>query len=185
MKRLCLLYKIIKYKTTRCLFDLISHTCHFLNTRNQHLISQIFCRTISFSNSFLPHSIREWNNLNHDTTKIDCYPSFRNTLLKSMRPVPNRFFDACDLLDLKLLTRLRVGLSHLHEHKFIHGFNDVINPLCLCNTEVESVSHYYLRCPNYINQRSDLMNELSNLDPSILLLNHNTLTTLLLFGNNS
>ena len=29
------------------------------------------------------------------------------------------------------------------------------------------------------------MNELSNLDPSILQLNHNTLTTLLLFGNNS
>ena len=29
------------------------------------------------------------------------------------------------------------------------------------------------------------MNELSNLDPSILQLNHNTLTTLLLFGNKS
>ena len=79
-KRLCLLYKIIKHKTPSYLFHLIPHTRHFLNTLNQHLIPQIFCRTISFSNSFFPHSIREWNKLNPTTTDIDSYPRFRNTI---------------------------------------------------------------------------------------------------------
>ena len=31
---------------------------------------------------------------------------------------------------IKLLTRLRVGFSHLKEHKFQRNFVDAINPLC-------------------------------------------------------
>mgnify|MGYP001793457675 FL=1 len=49
-------------------------------------------------------------------------------LLKSIRPVPNYIFDACDPLGVQLLTRLRVGLSHLRDHKFKHNFNDTIDP---------------------------------------------------------
>ena len=38
--------------------------------------------------------------------------------------MPSSLFDACDPLGIKLLTRLRVGLSHLRDHKFKHGFRD-------------------------------------------------------------
>ena len=92
-------------------------------------------------------------------------------------------FDPCDPLGVQLLTRLRVSLNHLREHKFRHGFNDVVNPFCPCNNEIESVSHYYLRCHNNSIQRLDLMNELSNLDPRILQLDSNSLTSLLLYGS--
>ena len=30
---------------------------------------------------------------------------------------------------LQLLTRLRLGLSHLREHKFKHNFQDTLNPI--------------------------------------------------------
>ena len=184
-KRLCLFYKIFKNKTPAYLFDMIPRPRHFLNTRNQHLIPQIFCRTVSFSNCFFPYSINEWNKLDSYITNIKSYSIFRNTLLKSIRPIPNSIFGIFDPLGIKLLTRLRVGLSHLQEHKFQHGFNDTINPFCTCNVEVESISHYYLRCQNYINQRYDLMNELSNIDPRILQLDSNSLISLLLYGNKS
>ena len=36
---------------------------------------------------------------------------------------------------IKLLTRLRLGLSHLRQHKFNHNFQDTINPLCPCSLE--------------------------------------------------
>ena len=38
----------------------------------------------------------------------------------------------------KLLTRLRLKFSHLNKNEFRHGFNDTINPMCACGTEVET-----------------------------------------------
>ena len=53
-----------------------------------------------------------------------------------MRPLPNSIFDIFNAYDIKLLTRLRLGLSHLNEHKFKHGFNDTINPICICGGDI-------------------------------------------------
>ena len=84
---------------------------------------------------------------------------------------------------MQLLTRIRVGLSHLRIHKFCHGFNGIVNPFCPCLMEVKSVSHFFLRFQKYIMHRNDLMNELSNLDLNFLQLDPNSLTNLLLYGN--
>ena len=52
---------------------------------------------------------------------------------------------------------LRVNLSHLREHKFHHNFLDTLNPLCSCSLEIESTSHYLLRCPFYTHIRKTLL----------------------------
>ena len=100
-------------------------------------------------------------------------------------PVPNSLFDACDPHGVKLLTRLRVGLSHLREQKFRHGFNDTLDPFCPSNRETETVSHFFLRCLNYTNLRIDLMNELMIIDSNLLHYNHEKLTETLLYGDKS
>ena len=41
-----------------------------------------------------------------------------------------------------LVYRLRIGLSHLNDHKFRHNFQDCLNPLCPCILEVESTIHH-------------------------------------------
>ena len=56
-------------------------------------------------------------------------------------------------VDVNLLTRLRLQLSHLNEHTFRHGF---ISPMCSCNTEIKSNEHFLLRCPFYSSQRLEL-----------------------------
>ena len=33
---------------------------------------------------------------------------------------------------LKLLTRMRLGLGYLADHKFRHNFQDCLNPICSC-----------------------------------------------------
>ena len=99
--------------------------------------------------------------------------------MKIIRPTANSVFDICDSNGVKLLTRLRRGLSHLREHKFNHNFKNTINP---CNLEVESVSHYFSRCQNFTQQRKILMNELSNIIPSIRQNDNSCISKLLLYG---
>ena len=45
------------------------------------------------------------------------YVCFRNFLLKIGRPVQNSIFKVYNPLGIKLLTRLRLGLSHLNKYK--------------------------------------------------------------------
>ena len=99
-----------------------------------------------------------------------------------IRPSPNPVHDIRNPLGLCLLTRLRLGLSHLNEHKFDHKFKSCVNPLCNCSLEIESTSHFFLHCIHYNNIRSTLLNELKSLDGNILKLSDTTLTNLILYG---
>ena len=182
-RRLCLFYKIINNEQPSYLFNLVPRPYHILNTRNQSQIPDIFCRTEIFSNSFFPYCIKEWKKLDHNIKRSDSYVHFRNSVLKSIRPIGNSIFDICDNEGIKLLTRLRLGLSHLNKHKFNHGFLDTVNPMCSCNTEDETVTHYLLRCPNYTQQRMHLMNKITELNPNLLVENHNVLSSILLYGS--
>ena len=56
-------------------------------------------------------------------------------------------FDIYNPYGIKLLTRLRLGLSHLNEHKFKHGFNDTITFICIWGGDIESINHFFLHCP--------------------------------------
>ena len=133
-----------------------------------------------FANSFFPYTIKEWNNLSPEIRKSVSYEVFKNSLLKFIRPSPNSLFNVSDSLGIKLLTRLRLGLSHLREHKFNHNFQDTINPLCPCSLESESTTHFFLRCQNFTDLRKCLMNELIKTDSCILTLDEMSLTKLLL-----
>ena len=90
--------------------------------------------------------------------------TFQNALIKSGKPIPKPIYNVHNPVGLKLLTRLRLGLSHLNQHKFNHNFQDCLNPLCSCSLEVESVSHFFLHCHYYSNIHSTLLNELQSID---------------------
>ena len=57
---------------------------------------------------------------------------FRKSILKFMTPSTNSLFNCHNPKEIKLITRLRLGLSHLREHKFKHSFQDSLNPFCSC-----------------------------------------------------
>ena len=60
--------------------------------------------------------------------------------------------------------RLRLKFSHLYEHKFRHRFNDTINPMCGCGTEVETTEHFLLQCHLYPALRLELLENLEKID---------------------
>ena len=77
---------------------------------------------------------------------------------------------------------MRLGLSHLNEHKFNHNFDDCVNPFCTCSLEPESTSHFLLHCHHYNAIQSILLEDLNSVDKNLFKLSNNELTLTLLYG---
>ena len=92
-----------------------------------------------------------------DIRNSDSLNIFKLYLLKFVRPVANSVFDINNPYVLKLLTRLRLGLSHLRYHKLRHNFQDCINPICDCGLEIETTTHFLLHCPLFQSARQSLL----------------------------
>ena len=88
-----------------------------------------------------------------------------------------------DLVGLKLLTCLRLGLSHLNEHRFNYNFKNCINPLCSCSLEIESTPHFLLHYHHYTNICLTLLNSIVEIIGNTFNINDECLVNLLLFGN--
>ena len=84
---------------------------------------------------------------------------------------------------LKFLTRIKLGLSHLADHKFRHSFQDCVNPICSCDLEIETSTHFLLHCSKYHCARETLYEKVSKIDSTMLKQNDQVLTKLLPFGN--
>ena len=96
--------------------------------------------------------------------------------------VQRKMSNVNDSVGVKFLTRLCLGFNHLHEHKFRHGFRDILNLLCPCSIEAETTAHYFLRCHFYFANRYALMNKLSEIDSSFSTLNEDKFIDLILYG---
>ena len=111
--------------------------------------------------------------------------NFKEKILTSIRPSPNSLFDIHNPKGIKLITRFRLGLSHLREHKCKHSFQDTINSLCNYCQDIEFSTHFFLHCPFFINERRTLLSTVRSLDSKLLHCTNYDLTQTLLFGNTS
>ena len=161
MRRLCLFYKVFQSKVPNYIHSLIPSMR--TSARPPNTFTSFYCRTKYFQNSFLPYVIKEGNKLDPGKRNSQYYESFRKTLLNFIRPSENKMFNILDQVGIKLLTRLRLGLSQLREHKFRHNFKDNLNPLCCCSIEAETTLHFFLRCQFFNDIREILMNDLINI----------------------
>ena len=127
--------------------------------------------------------IIEWNKLDPEIQNAPSHNIFKKNILKFIRPTANNIFGCHNLKGIKYLTRLRLGLTHLHEHKFKNNFRDKLNPLCTCGCDVENTCHFLLHCPNFLTERNTLLNNITNIDSNILKQADATVTKTLLFGN--
>ena len=183
LRRLSLFYKISKGSCPSYLSKIVTLNQPTYNVRNPVEIRQINARTDLFRFSFFPYCIKEWNNLDSSIRNSKSVDIFRNSLLKFLRPKGFSVYGIHNPLGLKLLVRLRVGLSHLREHKFRHNFRDTLNPLCSCNIEPESTSHYLLRCHFFVAHRKKFFDSLNNIDQCLIKLTVNELTNIALYGS--
>ena len=90
-------------------------------------------RTELFRNSFFPCNVTEWNNLDNIIKSSKLYLMFRKRMLNLVTPKCHETYVIHSPTGLNSLTYLRLGLSHLNDHKFNNNFRDCINPLCSCS----------------------------------------------------
>ena len=108
----------------------------------------------NFKKLFFSSTIIEWNKLDPGLRKAESLLLFKTNILKFKRPSSNSVYNCHNPKGLKLITRLRLGLSHLREHKFKHNFQDTINLLCSYGIGIESAEHFLLHCPQFANENA-------------------------------
>ena len=124
----------------------------------------------------------EWNKLDLNICNSESLTSFKSKILKFIRPSENSIFQCNNPKGIQLLTRLRLDLSHLRDHKFKHNFQDTLNPIGNCGDDIETSCHYLIHCSLYTNERLALLNVIQGIDNSILELAESHIVEVLLYG---
>ena len=131
-RKLVMLYKIHKNKSPQYLM-LQEMLITFPVLKSDTTSS----KALSFTSTII-----EWNNLDLTLWNSKSFVVSENSILKFIRLSPSHVFN-CDNC-VRLITRLRVGMSNLGEHKFKHNFQDCGNPICSCGLDIESTSYFLL-----------------------------------------
>ncbi|CAC5415948.1 unnamed protein product [Mytilus coruscus] len=140
---------------------------HPYGTRNAGNVPHMPARTTYYHNSFLPSTVRLWNEIPINIRNSSLY-IFKKYLKKTW-VVPKYFYSGSRLGQI-LHTRIRTESSGLNEH--LYRKNLVTDPFCKCR-QIETSEHFLLRCPQYQLLREFMLSNLS-CQPNI----HN-----LLYGN--
>ena len=167
-RKLCCFFKIFRNQSPQYLFNIIPTSMRPYNTRNSNNIPQFKVKHNFFQNSLFPSVVIEWNKLGQNISNSENLFMCKKKLSKFIRPSGNSVFRFHNPKGIELLTRLRIGLSHLQEHKFKHGFLDSLNPICTCGQNIETSTHFLLHCSNYSNERLTFLNIIRNIDRNIL-----------------
>ena len=72
--------------------------------------------------SFFPSTIIEWNKLDYNIRSSSSFNIFKKNIQKFIGPSANSLFNCHNSKGIKFITRLRLGLSHLTEHKMKNLF---------------------------------------------------------------
>ena len=172
-----------KSHSPKYLFNIIPVTVSRYKTRNTNNIPQFKVKHNFFRSPFLPSVVIEWNKLDPNIRNSESLNIFKKSLLKFIRLSGSSVFNCHNPKGVKLLTRLRLGLSHLREQKFKHGFQDWLNPTCSCGNDIATSAHFLLHCSHYSNERSTFLNTIRNINRTILNKNDLQITETLLYGD--
>ena len=148
LRKLYLFYQILHSKSPSYLFKLIPENDKPYGSQSalNNQIPFFKVKTTFLKNSFFPAVLPEWNNFDISIQNSSSCRIFKNLIQKFIRPEPNRVSSTQNFEAFKLLTRMRLGLSHLADHKFRHSFKDCLNPICRCDQEIKTKSHFLLHC---------------------------------------
>ena len=132
--------------------------------RDSQNIRPVLTRTQLYYKSFIPSSIREWNELPFECHNSDSLTIFKHQLNKNLPNIPKYYSYGLRNLQIQH-TRLRTECSSLNQHLFSKNIID--NPLCTCG-EVESTRHFLLDCSHYDEIRVAMLNNISAIcNPSL------------------
>ena len=162
VNNLCVMHKMVHKHEPEYLHellpDIINDDIHY-DLRNKNNLREFLCRTEKYKNSFIPKTIKEWNNLPEDFKNQPNYDIFKRQLTDK---------DLCNSLyhygnrNVNIIhAQLRMNCSNLKNDLFKLHVAD--SPSCSCTNPIEDATHYFLECPLYTDQRVNLIADLSQI----------------------
>ena len=158
--KVILYYKIVNNLCPNYLINLLSvqvsvRTSYSL--RNLKNFTLFASRTERFNKSFFSSTTRLWNNISIDVRSIPSLRVFKKSLLSYFSfPVKNSLYGvALDRFSSIIHTRLRLDACALNYYLFKIGRKE--SPACFCGFNLESVKHFFLKCPLFAASRHKLL----------------------------
>ena len=135
------------------------------NLRNAEDIDPLTSTKNYFLKSFLPSTIRLWNELPKELRAVSTVNTFKIKIaahLKFCQAYKPYLF--CPNRNYIQITRMRMGLSALNAHRRKYHFID--NAKCpYCHSDKEDTTHFLLKCPRYTAARTTMLNSLTIILP--------------------
>ena len=140
--------------------------------RNARNVTTIKCNSNLYYDSFLPSTIRDWNNLSDEIRNSQSFSIFKSKL-NANRVKPPAYYNF-GLRTLQIYhARLRLECSSLNFH--LHKSKIVDSPRCNCG-EPETTKYYLLQCPQYNIPRNQVPNDFLHMSIKTLLRGSPTLS---------
>ena len=137
------------------------------NLRNSNSLQTIDARTNQYFHSFLPSTVRAWNNLPNDVKQCSSVNSFKYNIKQEKLQTPKHFYFGSRKAQI-LHTRLRTNCSSLNLDLFHKNITEL--PLCHCGS-VEDSQHFFFHCRTYHQQRIELLKTIAQyMNPSLQVL---------------
>ena len=125
-----------------------------------------FYRLTNSANSFFPSTAKVWNNIPPPIKHTDNLATFKR-LLFGPTTKKDKFYNSCFGKKGNWLTRLRLGLSALNNHRFTYHL--ISEPNCThCVNTPETTEHFLLDCPKYAAPRTSFLNSLADIGVNIV-----------------
>ena len=129
------------------------------------------------------NNVNEWNRLDSKNRSSSIHNILPNSLLKVIQLVKGKILNVNTPIGIKMLRKLRLGFSYLHELKFRESFKDTLNLLCFCKIEAKKITHYFRRCHLGNENLDTLMNNSENICISFSTINDNNFVNAFLHGD--
>lgn len=112
-------------------------------------------------NSFLPRTIRLWNNLSREAKSTKSIETFKRLITPTKLKVPEHFYTG-DYKQRSRLCRMRNYNDDLNENLFSKNLSNT--PMCTCGLP-ESMEHFLLNCTEHTLPRAEMLNSLLTINP--------------------
>ena len=162
--KMTLMYKILNKESPDYLYDIVQPYLNIPNEsryqlRNNRIFNEPFCRTVSYTNSFFPNMICEFNKISDSLVDIHSIGQFKKILDRQLYVNNNAnvnvvFKEYGPRKYNIILCQLRNSASSLNFD--LHNDHLLDYPTCACGAPLETVQHFFFDCPRYINYRQDL-----------------------------
>ena len=144
-------------------------------------IPNIHTRLVSSGRSYFPSTIKLWNRLPATTVTAPTFKIFKKLIIGPSGRT--KYNTMCIGRAGIWLSRLRMGLSALSQHRFTYNLiDDASCPNC---GQRETTSHYFFDCPAYAAPRTEFYDSLTSLNLGINTNNKISLLQTILHGTDT